>query len=149
MDIYALLKSDHKKANRLYDKLVASKENTQRRKYYNQLEKILIVHTKAEEKIFYHFLTAKNKAKELISHAEEEHTDVENKLCEIRNLIDQEKPWINRLKKVMKAVNHHIAEEEGPIFENAKKVINQTQAKSLAEKMKGMEEKLMHTKNIT
>lgn len=148
MDIYTVLKSDHKKANRIFEKLVSSKELKKRKKYFEQLTLILLAHTKAEEKTFYHFLSNKNEMKEMIMHAEEEHTKVENELFEIKTLIDQEKPWINRLKKVMKAVNHHIGEEEGPIFENAKKVINQAQAKSLAEKMKGMEEKLMHAKNI-
>ena len=133
VDPVTLLKDDHKKVKDLFAR--AEKKPTQ--ELIDQITLELQVHTKVEEEIFYPAF--KKVDEELVLEAIEEHHVVDTLLEEIAGLSPDDDVLAAKLTVLKENVEHHIEEEEGEMFPDAKEVEG---LDSLGEKMKQRKEEL-------
>ena len=140
MLIYEVLKKDHEKVKSLLNQLLMLDENSKNRKdLINEIKGELIPHARAEEAVFYNSLRSMNEAKDIVMHGYQEHVEAEGmlRLLQAKDIIDAD--WKATARKLKEALEHHISEEEGKIFNVAKQLFTDEEAKQIAqafEKMK-------------
>lgn len=117
MNAIDLLKEDHDKVDKLFQKVKATKDQDHR-DLFEQIKHELEVHTHVEETIFYPRLIAdgdeelQKKTKEGI----QEHHQAKIFLRELSNLADESEKFEPKLKVLMEDIGHHVQEEEGELF---------------------------------
>jgi len=142
MDIYEYLQKDHKKVNNLFKQILMCDNAKERTVLLETLEEQLLVHAITEAETFYAALKKHKTMKDKIDHAEEEHAEIRRYITRLRKLKANEDSWLEQLGEFKYAVTHHVKEEEGEIFDGAKKVLTDKQAIDLAAQM----EQLKHAK---
>lgn len=142
MEIYSYLKKDHRKVSMLFKKILAAKTDATRQKYQDKIIHELLLHASSEQETFYKKLKEYDKSKECAKHGDKEHNDILN--C-IKKLIKEEigtTAWLRAVRQMKKTVDHHVAEEEGPMFKKAKQVLTKTEANVITTKMKALKKRL-------
>lgn len=135
MLIYEALKKDHDTVKTLLNELVSLSESDKERSS-QLIEKIkdeLVPHARAEESVFYNSLRAIDSAKDIIMHSFEEHMEAETLLRSLQAMDKVDADFKSTAKKLQKAVEHHIKEEEGRIFNVAQQLFTQDEARMMAE----------------
>ncbi len=69
----------------------------------------------------------------MIDHATEEHEEVANLLEEMEELDNESEEWSSKLAELQKNVLHHVKEEEGDIFTQAKSFLEMEELQTLGE----------------
>ncbi len=144
MSIYSYLKKDHQLVKDLMAKIDALNDDdtAERMKIFHKLKDEIIIHSKAEEKVFYKPLEKEPETKDEIPHAEDEHAEVEMMLEELSNEGLSASAWNKKFQKMCKALLHHIDEEEGEIFTDAKKELSAQEAMAMEEAMRKEKQKV-------
>lgn len=141
MDIYESLKNDHDEVIGLLNELLKLDEDDDYREVLiKQIEKNLIPHSRAEEAVFYNSIRAVSDNADVM-HSFKEHMEAEVLL---RNLQLKEKTdmnWKETAMKLKKALEHHIEEEEGKLFNVAKKIFNEKEAKMMSKAFQELKNK--------
>ncbi len=132
MSIYEILKKDHKAVMDLLEQLISLKADSGQRE--GLIEKIrgeLIPHARAEESVLYNSLRSMEEAKGRIGHVYQEHFEAETKLrtLQLKDKIDAD--WRKTARELKKTLQHHIHEEEGPVFSLAKELLTAQEAQSM------------------
>jgi len=143
MDIYNYLKKDHRKVADLMDQVVASHIPAERKKLFEKIKQELTLHADTEEVTFYQAIkdaTESQNVQEKMEHADEEHTEIRDFLEELSTIPVQDEDWIEKFGEFKHSVSHHVEEEEGDIFEKAKKYLSDKQAKDLAAEMEALKQ---------
>ena len=138
MDIYAYLKKDHLKVADLMDQVLASQDPAERQSLFETIKAELTLHADTEEATFYKAVEDATKAKaveEQMEHAHHEHDEIREYLQKLTDTPVDQEAWIETFGEFKHSVAHHVEEEEGDIFEKAKKYIDQTEAVQLAKDM--------------
>jgi hemerythrin superfamily protein len=142
MDLFQLIRQDHQKAKRLFERLAETAGGTQSRpRLFAELKHELELHAEVEEKYFYPALRSHDDAKDLIEEALEEHGDMKEALVALDRGDKESDSWTDRLDELQEDVEHHVEEEEGEIFPLAQKLLDSTQLNTIAgeiEKAKAM-----------
>ena len=136
MLIYDALKKDHETVKRLLSRLVGMNPETDeqaREDLINEIRDELIPHARAEESVFYNSLRSIETAKDLVLHGFEEHMEAEGLLrtLQLKEAIDMD--WTKTARKLKEAVEHHISDEEGKIFNAAKQLFTDQEAEMMAD----------------
>ncbi len=138
MDIYNYLKKDHRLVADLMDKVVESQDATERQRLFEQIKTELTLHAETEEQTFYKAIEdatrSKNVEKEM-GHAHHEHDEIREYLDKLSTTPVNDEAWIETFGEFKHSVAHHVEEEEGDIFEEAKKYIDSAEATRLAKDM--------------
>jgi hypothetical protein len=142
VDIYALIESDHRAVEELFEKLDATESPRQRERLFEQLKAELLRHKEVEERTFYAALSVLPEITDLIEEAMEEHVDAEELLQELDGLDPEEDEWAVTLQELREEIEHHVTEEEGEIFAQAKKLLSQEQATKLAKEFTAEKERV-------
>jgi hemerythrin superfamily protein len=142
MDIYNYLKKDHKIVADLMDNILSTKNTDKRNTLFNDVKKELLLHAESENATFYAALKKHKEAAEIIKHAEKEHEEVKDYLAKLSRLSTEGEKWKEQFKELKDTVTHHVEEEEGEIFEQAKDVLNKEQAQQLVADMEAMKKTL-------
>lgn len=136
MDLFQLIRQDHQKAKRLFERLAETSSGTQSRpRLFAELKHELELHAEVEEKYFYPALQRHDEAKDLIAEALEEHSDVKEALAELDQGDDESDRWTDRLDELQEDVEHHVEEEETEIFPLAQKLLDARQLTTIAEEI--------------
>jgi hypothetical protein len=137
MDAFELLKKDHEKVSGILEKLDATTERgvKTREELFTQLKQELDIHARVEEEIFYPVLKDAKETEEITLEAFEEHAVVKQLLSELEALPKDDETWGAKLTVLKENVEHHVEEEEGEMFKNAKKVLSSEQLEGLGEQM--------------
>ncbi|MGQ3888861.1 hemerythrin domain-containing protein [Legionella sp. CNM-1927-20] len=127
------MKKDHRVAKDLINKILnlGSNATEERDELFNQLKKEIIIHSKAEEKVFYKPLKKEEATKEEIPHAKEEHEEVEQMLERLSDKSLNGAAWAKLFQKMADSLMHHIEEEENEIFKDAKKELSSDEAQQM------------------
>lgn len=138
MDIYSALKHDHDEAKALLEKLSDTSEKAvkTRAKGFEKLKTELIAHSRAEEEVFYGALRDQDKTHDDVLEGEQEHHMVDVLLEEMSKLEVSDEQWTAKLTVLKEQIEHHVEEEEDELFEKAKKILSDDDAKRLAEEFK-------------
>lgn len=135
MNIYDALKKDHEKVKMLLQDLVTfqGEEDYPSSEMIDQIRDELIPHARAEEAVFYNSLRSIESAKDEVRHAYREHLEAETLLrtLQLRDKVDLE--WRGTAKKLLNALNQHIAEEENKIFPLAQRLFTDQEAVMMEE----------------
>ncbi len=142
MNIYNYLKKDHQTVADLFDKILSSKSLDKRKTLFQEVANELLVHAETENATFYEALKGYEETAELIEHAEKEHTEVKSYIEKIGGLSLESEKWLEQFGEFKHSVTHHVQEEEGDIFEKAKKVLSSAQANQLASDMDDLKKEL-------
>ena len=136
----SLLKEDHAKVKRLFDKFEAAKSRPSKRKIVLEAITELKVHAAIEEELFY---PAVRKAigKEIMNEADEEHHVAKLLIAELESMDGSESHHDAKFMVLAENVRHHIKEEENEMLPKAKGL--KLDFDALAETMKRRKERLL------
>ena len=117
MNAIELLKEDHDKVDKLFQKVKAN-EDADHRDTFAQIKAELDVHTHIEETIFYPKLQEEGdeELKKIVLEGIEEHHQAKMFLRELSNLVEDSEKFQPKLKVLMEDIEHHVQEEEGKMF---------------------------------
>jgi hemerythrin superfamily protein len=93
----------------------------------------LTIHSEAEEKFVYPRLQGLSETKDLAYEAIEEHKVVKTLLTELVSEPKGTAEWTAKLAVLKENVEHHIEEEEGPLFSKAKRSLSREDSEMMAE----------------
>jgi len=142
MNIYELLHEDHQKVKSLLKELEDTTERAEktRDRLIREVEMELTIHSEAEEKFLYPRLQAIAETKDLAYEAVEEHKVVKTLLTELVSEPKDTAEWSAKLTVLNENVEHHIEEEEGPLFSKAKRALSREDAETIAETVMAFKE---------
>lgn len=144
MDIYTYLKKDHKKVADLMEQVLANKDASTRKSLFAEIKQELTLHADTEEATFYKAIEDATRSKvveEKMEHADEEHDEIREYLEKLSSTPIESEEWIEQFGEFKHSVTHHVDEEEGEIFEKAKKYLSDKKAKDLAAEMDALKKK--------
>jgi hypothetical protein len=137
MDALTLLKNDHDKVRKLLTELESTTERgvKTREELFGKVKEELTVHEIIEEEIFYPTLKQHPKAKEIVLEAYEEHDVVDRLMGELSELPFDDETWGPKFKVMKENIEHHVEEEEGEMFRDARAVFDRAELEQLGETM--------------
>ncbi len=137
MEIYTVLKADHKLVKQILKKLEKTEEADvrDRRDLLMELKQELVPHARAEEVVLYDRLKMAQikEADTLAFEAYEEHAVVDRLLEQLTATSPEDKRWTALLSVAKENIEHHIKEEEEALFEKAKKAFERSEAVQMTE----------------
>lgn len=137
-NIFDLLKKEHKEVKSLFKKAEEC-PNDERTAVLHEIEENLIPHSRGEEKTIYSLCRDRAKASKLndslllANEAYEEHHVADEILEELKSLDFKSERWLPLLKVLKENIEHHIKEEEGPMFDEIKKLFSNEETDLLLE----------------
>lgn len=138
MDVFNLLKKDHKEVRQLFKKIEKSSDSAvkQREKTFDQIVKELDMHTTVEEQIVYPRLREIKQFKDLIGEAYEEHHVAKQLIKEIQDLSADKEQWKSKVSVLKEIIGHHVEEEEKELFPKAQKALGKEESKELGKQVR-------------
>jgi hemerythrin-like domain-containing protein len=135
-----MLKSDHATVKRLLRELTETTERAvkQRENLVARIEQELKTHAQLEEEVFYPAFKAVSEgsdAEDLFYEAAEEHHVVDMVLPALKAANPKSHEFSAKAKVLMDLVEHHIKEEEGQMFAEARRLFGDEQLRELGELM--------------
>jgi hemerythrin-like domain-containing protein len=145
MDALSLLKEDHDKVKKMLQELDSTTERgvKTREELFTKLKQELQVHEAIEEEIFYPALKDHPKTKEIALEAYEEHHVVDMVMAEIERVPYEDETWGAKFTVMKENLEHHIEDEEGEMFKQAKQVFEKDELTQLGNRMVARKEELM------
>lgn len=137
MDAIAMLKKDHDKVKELLDELERTTERgvKTRAELFATIKGELTVHEIIEEEIFYPALKSHPRAEDIVLEGYQEHHVVDLLMGELEDLDVADETWGAKAKVMQENVEHHIEEEEGDMFKQARRVFDRQELEDLGEQM--------------
>jgi hemerythrin-like domain-containing protein len=137
MDALRLLKEDHEKVKKLLSDIESTTERAvkTRTSELARLKQELTIHEAIEEEIFYPALKEHAKTREIALEAYEEHGVVDMIMAEIEQTPVEDETWIAKFTVMKENLEHHIEEEEGEMFKQARQVFDKETLEDLGERM--------------
>ena len=145
MDAMSLLKEDHHKVKKMLAELESTTERgvKTREELFTKVKQELVVHEAIEEENFYPALKEHPKTKEIAFEGYEEHHVVNMVMAEIEGVAFDDEKWGAKFTVMKENLEHHIEEEEGEMFKQAKQVFDEDELAQLGESMMARKEELM------
>ena len=137
MDALTLLKEDHDKVKKM---LTEGEETTERaektrKELFETLKAEMMIHERIEEEIFYPALKSHPKAKDIVLEGYEEHHVVDEIMGELDATDVTDETWSAKFKVMKENIEHHIEEEEGEMFKQARQVFDADELEQLGSRM--------------
>jgi len=133
MDIYEVLKKDHRKIEELLEMLVSTHEgDSAPTALINKIRDELIPHSRAEESVLYNSIRSVNTAHDLVWHGYAEHMEAEGFLRALQIEEKVDASWKKTAMKLKKSLQHHIEEEEDEIFAAAQQLFTKEESVVMA-----------------
>jgi hemerythrin-like domain-containing protein len=137
MDAIRLLTDDHDALKKLLDEIKATTDRAEktRGELFSRIKMELTVHEVIEEEIFYPALKEHPRAKEIVLEGYEEHHVVDEIMGELEGLDPTDESFGPKAKVMAENIEHHIEEEEGEMFKQARQVFDPDELAQLGERM--------------
>ena len=147
MNAIVLLKADHDKVDKLFQKVKAT-EYSEHPAIFEQIKAELDVHTHIEETIFYPKMIAEGdeELQDIVKEGIEEHRQAKMFLRELANLAEDSDKFEPKLKVLMEDIEHHVQEEEGEMFKLVEKQFESSVLEELGAEMEAEKKKAMKSK---
>jgi hemerythrin superfamily protein len=130
MDALEILKQDHAKVKKLFDKTETADDREQKR-IFSQIKTELEIHAQIEENIFYPAMQRHDGLKELVADSLKEHNAMKALLQEMGTLSDRE-DFEDNLEELIDNVEHHAEdEEEGKMFPKVRELVSASELQKL------------------
>ena len=137
MNAFNLLKSDHEKVAGILTSIEETTERAAkgREELFARLKQELDLHAKIEEEIFYPALEESDETREVTLEAYEEHRLVKQLLAELEMEPKDTEEWTAKFTVLKENIEHHVEEEEGEMFKNARKVLSEDEIEELGNRL--------------
>jgi hypothetical protein len=137
MDAITLLETDHRKVKGLLNELETTTERgiKTRSELFATIKGELTLHEIVEEEIFYPELKAHPRAKDIVLEGYEEHHVVDLLMSELESLDVSDETWGPKAIVMKENIEHHIEEEEGEMFRQARQVFDADELDDLGRRM--------------
>ena len=147
MNAIELLKADHDKVDKLFQKVKATEES-EHPAIFEQIKGELDVHAHIEETIFYPKLIqdGDKELQDIVKEGIEEHRQAKMFLRELANLAEDRDKFEPKLKVLMEDIEHHVQEEEGEMFKMVKEQFDAATLEELGAEMEAEKKKAMKSK---
>ncbi len=144
MDAVTLLKNDHDEVKKMLAELDDTTERAvkTREQTFTKLKSELEVHEAIEEEIFYPALKEHPKTKEIALEGYEEHHVVDTVMGEMLELEVSDETWTAKFSVMKENLEHHIEEEEGEMFKQARQVFGDSELEDLGSRMEARKKEL-------
>lgn len=143
MDIFDLIRDDHRKFEDLLQKIDENIDSVGAKKYFIELRAQVIAHSRGEEDFLYAELEEHEESEGPVEHAEDEHRQVEDLLDEMSSVEFGSRSFRDKFSLVRRALVQHVREEEDKLFKLAQKVIDGHELEEMARKFKLEREKVL------
>ena len=137
MDAITMLKADHDKVKKLLTELESTTERgvKTREELFATIKGELSIHEVIEEEIFYPALKSHPKAKDIVLEGYQEHHVVDLLMGELESLDVSDETWGAKAIVMKENIEHHIEEEEGEMFKQARSVFDRQELEDLGARM--------------
>lgn len=134
--IYEVLSKEHAEAKELLDQLASSSANDTRMRRVKgaQVAIELISHNEAESQALYQRLMDFEEMRDHVEEHQDEHEEANKELSSFLDMDVKDAGWLEKLKEIKQAIEHHIEDEEGKLFPEAQKHLDKAEAEELAER---------------
>lgn len=129
--IYRRLAEEHGEVSALMTRIASSSDSSSRRELFDKLRKELLAHSHAEQQEFYSVLENHSETRSIASHSVAEHGEIELLLERLTTSDPSTKAWSEEFERLKQTVDHHVEEEEGKLFPQAKDVLTKDQAREI------------------
>src|SRR5688572_8111329 len=145
MNPFELLKQDHRKVADLMDRVeeTTDKAVKTRQETFKKIMEELEIHAQIEETIFYPALQVETETEDITREAYEEHKVVKTLLKELDGMPKDDPQWAAKFKVLKENVEHHVEEEEGQMFEKARKTLEKEDLDELGKEMEEEKKRMM------
>ena len=145
MNAFQLLKEDHQKVSGIFQQLEPTTERAEktRTELFAQLKQELDVHAQIEETIFYPSIKQAAETREVVLEGYEEHAVIKTLLGELERMDVTSEQWTAKCKVLQENVEHHVEEEEGEMFQQARQVLSEDEINRLGERMAEEKKRLL------
>lgn len=117
MNVVTLLKNDHRKVEKLFERYANAPDEDRKRQVLGEITRELSVHMVAEERVLYPVLrTSIERGPELTKEAVEEHESAKGLLAELSRGQPGTFDADAKVATLRQAIDHHVKEEEREIF---------------------------------
>jgi hypothetical protein len=145
MDAISLLKADHDKVKKM---LAEGEETTERAEktrteLFARLKEELMIHERIEEEVFYPALKEHPKARDIALEGYEEHHVVDEIMGELEATDVTDETWSAKFKVMKENIEHHIEEEEGEMFKQARQIFDDAELEDLGKRMNELKQLAM------
>src|SRR5580658_2333936 len=138
-DAIALLKADHAAVKKLFaQEQKATKQDDEKKQIvFDQIKDALTVHATIEEEIFYPAVkkARQEHVKDEVREGYEEHRQIKILIAEIANITPDDETWDMKVKVLKEDVEHHVKEEEGEMFPDARKFLHEKRLTELGSEL--------------
>lgn len=143
-DALALLERDHRKMQALLKQGEDTTEQAvgRRTELLDTITHELTIHEALEEKILYPALKAHPEGKDLALEGYQEHHVADLLLKELHEVAKDDERWGAKFKVLQENLDHHIDEEEGPMFRTARGLFSREELQALGAEMQKMKAQL-------
>jgi hemerythrin superfamily protein len=151
-DAIALLKADHAAVKKLFAQEEKAAKHDGHGKYdgqekqgiFNQIKAALTVHATIEEEIFYPAVkkARSENVKDEVREGYEEHKQIKSLLSQVAGITPNDETYDMKIKVLKEDVEHHVKEEEGEMFPDAKKFLGEKHLIELGAQLETRREEL-------
>jgi hemerythrin superfamily protein len=137
VDGLTLLKNDHDEVKSLMERVAATTDRAikTREETFGKIHQALQIHEAIEEEILYPALKEHPDLKDLALEAYEEHHVVDRIMGEILQIPVDDERWMAKFTVMKENLEHHIEEEEGEMFKQARQAFDKDQLEDLGARM--------------
>jgi hypothetical protein len=139
-DALSFLEKDHRRFEQLLKQGEETTENAvkTRGELLKTMSAELTVHELIEEEVLYPALKLHPEAKDIVLESFQEHHVADVIVNELQKLDVSDEKWGAKFKVLKENLEHHIQEEEGPMWRTARAVFSQDELKQLGARMARM-----------
>lgn len=144
-DAIVLLKEDHKEVKELFRRFEQIKDGggSEVGDVVRDACRLLIVHTKVEEELFYPAARDAIDDGDLLDEANEEHHVADVLIEELSALDPDDDAYVAKFTVLTESVKHHIEEEEDELFPKVRDQLGRNDLQDLGEKMLKRKQELL------
>lgn len=141
--IYDLLHQDHDKVKNALNKILDTTDGAEktREKLFGEIKQDLELHTRFEEEVFYpefRETKADEEAEEEVEDALEEHSEAKEMLEKLAAMDKTSEEFVEGVKELKQALEHHISDEEDEMFPQARKALDESEALEMGDRYQQM-----------
>ncbi len=134
-ELFTTIKNEHTEVKNLLSDMKESSSGAvkTRDRLLEKLRSALTPHMRGEERGLYKLLQENNESRSIALESAEEHHISRIALHEIEELAPENEAWSAKLKVLSELLHHHMQEEEDEVFDQAREVLSQDQARQALE----------------
>ena len=139
MDIYNILKTDHRTVMDIIHTIEGAADADRRKHIITLVHTELAMHSKAEEEVLYRPLRDRLNDKKVIEDSFDDHDEIDKLLATLQTTSAEDAEWMTHLFKLRDVLHDHIQKEENQVFALAQQEFSEVEAAEIGERM--LEEK--------